>query len=475
MRGWGLAWVGCALLLAACDENAGSGADAGPHEVDASDDAGQEPRDASREPLRDAGASDAAPDSMAPAANVVVPCAEQYPDYDCDTSVSVFDNTDLDYLLEHHCGDCHHSDADGVFPPFMGDTTLVHDAVLMLTDLDNPRESPLLGVIADEHHCSEPCLDDEYDWEYELLDWQNKISLRKSRLESLADARQRWLDLGITRYQWHVRNSCFGCSAEWADNAFAAVNDGEVEALLTGEVHTSATPLTRVSPSMAQSWHTVSGLFETIESAINRDPDTLKLAYDPTLRYPTRAAIDYHLDWDDEEDDYFAEAFVELAGYCVAQGPFAIDEAEQALPRCSSTDDCASCAPMSDLGVACTESSWCRGDAECGSGYVCEPIDRRCPDAALRCVSECSADSCDAGYSCTDGHCVPGSCADDSSLCFSAELCQPEEPNANPFGCLPPSCDQTDVGCVATCASDQDCGCGSCVNGQCSATPGVCH
>ncbi len=523
MKHWGSGWLGCALLVLACAGESDAPADAGVtrHTSYAPDsgthsplsesdvaggntdagserqlDPGSEARgdpsslvpdagsrvsdsgsmsptfDASPKPVSDAG--DAAPgdDDMRPLPKTLVPCPEQHPDYDCETSLSVF-ASDLEYHLDRSCGSCHQAEPGGVFPPLDRDSGQAHDAALMLTDLDDLGHSALIEVVAGGHGCADDCAEKAAALGDLLQDWQHKIYQRKYRLEQLALDRQRWQDINITSYQWHVTNGCFSCISQLSNNALAAVQDGVVQGLRVGEHFAWGLPPFRSSPTAALSWHTVDGLFDWIENAILHDADGVNIRYDELLNYPVEAVIDYDYETYDDEDYFSAGSFVPLdSGFCVGAGPFAFDAAEMALTRCSSTAECAGCSPMVDPGFYCPVDLKCGGG--CPVGSVCVAVEDRC--TSFECVPACTADFCGASYSCeVDGQCRPRSCVDDSSLCFTPELCQPADPIADVFGCSPPTCNETEVGCVPACTSDQDCGCGSCVNGRCSATPGVCH
>ncbi len=453
-------------------------------------------RDASLAPLGDAGDDASADGDIPPLPKTVLPCREQHPDYDCQTSQSVYLNSELRDLLGAYCTNCHNSGPTHAFPPLLRESPLGHDAVMMYTDLDNPDQSPLVALAGDGHGCEDNCARVEIDISQALSAWQSEIGQRKTRLEKLAVAWQRWIEQGITSYQWHVRSDCFGCSTQRADNVLAAVNGETVEALMIGEVYVSQSPATPAPVSLAQSWHTVDGLFDWIQQAILEDPDILNITYDERLHYPIRVYIDYHRDWYDEQDDFSADGLTPLDGYCVAAGPFGLTETESELPRCGSTADCAGCSPTTTTNIPCTGGAECLEDSDCSSGRVCVAVEQGCVvDYSRVCQLACSAESCDAGYVCqADGHCTPRSCADDASLCFTPAHCQPQAAAADAFGCLPPTCEETDVECAAfetcdpqapgarpngcaakACAADQDCGCGSCVNDRCSATPGVCH
>ncbi len=430
-------------------------------------------RDASLAPLGDAGDDASADGDIPPLPKTVLPCREQHPDYDCQTSQSVYLNSELRDLLGAYCTNCHDSGPTHAFPPLLRESPLGHDAVMMYTDLDNPDQSPLVALAGDGHGCEDNCARVEIDISQALSAWQSEIGQRKTRLEKLAVAWQRWIEQGITSYQWHVTNGCFSCISQLSNNALAAVQDGVVQGLRVGEHFAWGLPPFRSSPTAALSWHTVDGLFDWIENAILHDADGVNIRYDELLNYPVEAVIDYDYETYDDEDYFSAGSFVPLdSGFCVGAGPFAFDAAEMALTRCSSTAECAGCSPMVDPGFHCPVDLKCGGG--CPVGSVCVAVEGRC--TSFECVPACTADFCGASYSCeVDGQCRPRSCVDDSSLCFTPELCQPADPIADVFGCSPPTCNETEVGCVPACTSDQDCGCGSCVNGRCSATPGVCH
>ena len=56
-------------------------------------------------------------------------------------------------------------------------------------------------------------------------------------------------------------------------------------------------------------YHTIDGLFDKIQDAIDREAVRLTVSYDPEIGYPTSVSIDYSLTIIDEEFSFTATSY----------------------------------------------------------------------------------------------------------------------------------------------------------------------
>lgn len=109
-------------------------------------------------------------------------------------------------------------------------------------------------------------------------------------------------------------------------------------------------------------------------------------------------------------------------------------------------------------GVCDPSPSTCTFDSDCGAKMICEPGACSC-DAQRSCIEGCSVTApCAAGSACdaTTQRCV-------ASVCASPNDCP------STFNCVNRTCQRK------TCSSDETCGFGFCVNGQCFDSYGECR
>ncbi len=428
-----------------------------------------------------------------PPPSIPIACEEYWPGYDCEFSRNAFRKRADDALWEQ-CGDCH-SDAEGGVPPFLTDYVLGHDAALPYITLDDLAASPLLQMIRDGHYCEDDCYEKADRIKRGLRDWRSRFPTRERRLAELETAMARWADAGIEDYQWTIEDVCFACFDTFDNHALAVVSSEQLVSLRLGPALES--PGAPVEPTFRRPWYTVAGLFETMRSAIELAVDDLTVSYDSSYWYPDSVTVDYTSEWVDDEHYYEVRDFLVLgAGYCEERGAFRSDAATLQAQPCASTQDCASCAPRQPYTVCGGLYRRCSVDADCSAGSVCVDYGREgCANFGSYCRLDCTEDPCPMGYGCDDetGHCVELECTDAPELCVDAEHCQPGSPQADRRGCVPPSCAEGAVDCGSwarcdptstmamadgcaplDCVTDDDCGCGSCVNEFCAAAPGLC-
>lgn len=370
--------------------------------------------DASTPERRNDGAPGAGREAGASPTAGPVDCREDPPVaiYDCEFSRNAFRR--VGQVFYGYCGDCHSPSTRGVDPTLENRTS--HDSALPYIDLGALEDSPLVELVRAGHHCAPDC-DELADLLLQALeDWQRRFVLREERLDELATAEQRFREAALSDYQWHAENGCYSCVTDTHNNALAVVSHGELVSLHLGEY--GEPPSTPTDPAEALSWHTVPGMFDALRGAIERAPDQFEVTYDAELGYPESSQINYS-DQDFDEEDYFAGSdFLNLSvGYCPSSAPFYADRALEATAACASKEDCGGCAPRPRLSAACESE--------------------------------------------TD--CVVVSCAEAEDACGEWGTCAPESPRALADGCVPFACSTAD-----------DCSCGSCVNGGCSASPGWC-
>lgn len=101
--------------------------------------------------------------------------------------------------------------------------------------------------------------------------------------KALAQARQRWSRSGPERYRLQYRDVCSGCRGP----AWDLTVDGD--------------EVTDVKQAGFGPPRTVAGLFAFIEDALQQDPATAEISYDPELGFPTRVFFDIDTQVADEE------------------------------------------------------------------------------------------------------------------------------------------------------------------------------
>ena len=100
-------------------------------------------------------------------------------------------------------------------------------------------------------------------------------------------------------YAFEYRPVCF-CVREFVQPVEVKVGNGVVESVTYIESGESAA--TNGFPF----YHTIDGLFDKIQDAIDREAARLTVSYDPEIGYPTSVSIDYALNIADEEFSFTA-------------------------------------------------------------------------------------------------------------------------------------------------------------------------
>ena len=119
-------------------------------------------------------------------------------------------------------------------------------------------------------------------------------------------------------------------------------------------------------------------------------------------------------------------------------------------------------------GVCQMMMSNCSSNSDCMSGQVCQssappPCDCVAGGVLQTCEAACTSTSCGSGMQCaTDGTCVPVPCGH-GYQCPALTDCRPDA-GGDPHGCT-----------LRPCTTDSDCSEGVCVEGDCSASPGMCE
>lgn len=103
--------------------------------------------------------------------------------------------------------------------------------------------------------------------------------------ERLAQARALWASHGVADYSLVQRRLCY--CIEGGASVRVNVEGGVVTDLTRVD---SEDPIT---PEAAQYYYSVAGLFDFIAEILDREPDSIKIAYDAELGYPTSIDIDF--------------------------------------------------------------------------------------------------------------------------------------------------------------------------------------
>lgn len=117
--------------------------------------------------------------------------------------------------------------------------------------------------------------------------------LEKER-ERLQRNQALWSQANITSYQMRQEISCL-CPSELRGPAWVTVRDGAVVSLVlvaTGQP---------VPPEYARYYHSVDGLFSSIQNALDQRFDSVGVAYDPQRGHPIRIGMDGRKEIFDDE------------------------------------------------------------------------------------------------------------------------------------------------------------------------------
>jgi len=120
-------------------------------------------------------------------------------------------------------------------------------------------------------------------------------------LQSELDAnRRKWEAQDLSDYTYRFRQLCF-CPPEITDEVWIHVEDNQVASATFVE---SGEPVGQ--PRLGE-LRTIDGLFDYLQDAIDREAHSIEATFDPTLGYPTHAAIDFIENAVDEEQAFTAE------------------------------------------------------------------------------------------------------------------------------------------------------------------------
>ena len=103
-------------------------------------------------------------------------------------------------------------------------------------------------------------------------------------------------------YTFEYRPLCF-CPREFVQPVEVTVRNGVIESVTY--VESGESPATNGFPL----YHTIDGLFDMIQDAIDREAARLTVSYDPEIGYPTSVSIDYALTIMDEEFSFTATSY----------------------------------------------------------------------------------------------------------------------------------------------------------------------
>ena len=126
---------------------------------------------------------------------------------------------------------------------------------------------------------------------------ESLIDLRvtESRQAELDSSRALWDSFRAVDYDYYYRRSCF-CMYDYTKQFAVQVRNGTVDAAFVAEDGTPA------KPDMLVNWlPTIDGIFDQIQSAIDRSAYSMTIRYNETYGYPESVSIDYNRMMADEE------------------------------------------------------------------------------------------------------------------------------------------------------------------------------
>lgn len=123
---------------------------------------------------------------------------------------------------------------------------------------------------------------------YRVLEKKNKAS------EDLRKNREIWSSLNSLDYTYRFNWNCF-CTPEYTQPVFITVQKNRITQVIDVE---SGTPL---SVGDFDRYHTIDGLFDEIQKAIDQDAHQINVSYHPNSGYPVSSWIDYNQFQVDEE------------------------------------------------------------------------------------------------------------------------------------------------------------------------------
>lgn len=119
----------------------------------------------------------------------------------------------------------------------------------------------------------------------------------------LREARSLWRAQGVASYTYVASRSCF-CAPEAREPATVTVRAGVIVSVVSVESGLSRSP---------EGYHTVEGLFDLVQDAIDKNAATIRAEYDSARGYLTSAYIDLDERLADEEFSVEARALTPLS------------------------------------------------------------------------------------------------------------------------------------------------------------------
>jgi hypothetical protein len=136
--------------------------------------------------------------------------------------------------------------------------------------------------------------EDETKFRYRI---ESLIDLRvtESRQAELDENRARWDSYRAVDYDYYYQRSCF-CMYDYTKQFEVQVRNDTVDAAFVAEDGTPA------NPDMLVNWiPTIDGIFDQIQSAIDRSAYSMTIRYNETYGHPEGVSIDYNQMMADEE------------------------------------------------------------------------------------------------------------------------------------------------------------------------------
>jgi hypothetical protein len=121
--------------------------------------------------------------------------------------------------------------------------------------------------------------------------------------QELAAARAGWTDHHQQHYVFTWHRTCF-CE-DTRPAAIEVLNGAIVNATYADDHTVVVDPIRRTLP-------TIDGVFDTVQDAIESDPDRLRIEYDPTWGFPSSVFVDYDQHAQDEELSFQLSEFAPI-------------------------------------------------------------------------------------------------------------------------------------------------------------------
>jgi hypothetical protein len=112
--------------------------------------------------------------------------------------------------------------------------------------------------------------------------------------------RARWDQAGVTNYDFTFRWLCH-CTPDYVASVNIAVRDDKIDAI------TRLDDGIALDPSLFRSYHTIDGLFDFLQEALDAKPHSISARFEPQFGTPSRAWVDYSAQLADEERGFVVE------------------------------------------------------------------------------------------------------------------------------------------------------------------------